>query len=170
MVLAVSFVLPGDRALLPPSSADMFLSKPGWAELNSASLDASIGASGPHDFAVRCNIPRPLAVDRSQAFRQPALQSHRAQNAAASTAPLPASVTIMIRPSCGVGWREFVEMICPTGEVKYFCKGDSTQKCPTGKSLEQIRRISSPQGLRAFSLRSWRTITWQAPLIARWRW
>src|SRR6266702_4732846 len=35
-------------------------------------LDASVGASGPHDFAVRCNISRPLAVDRSQAFRQPA--------------------------------------------------------------------------------------------------
>jgi hypothetical protein len=33
-----------------------------------------------------------------------------------------------------VGWREFIEMICPTGEAKYFCKGDSTQKCPTGKS------------------------------------
>jgi hypothetical protein len=30
----------------------------------------------------------------------------------------------MIRPSGGVGWREFVEMICPTGEAKYFCKGD----------------------------------------------
>src|SRR5258708_38262646 len=68
-------------------------------------LDASVGASGPRDFAVRCNISRPLAVDRSQVF-QLALQSHRAQNAAASTAPLPASVTIMIRPSCGVGWRE----------------------------------------------------------------
>ena len=62
MVLTVSFVLSGDRALLPPSSADMFLSKPGWADLNSARLDASIGASGPHDFAVRCNIVRQLAV------------------------------------------------------------------------------------------------------------
>src|SRR5216683_5433987 len=30
--------LPGDRALLPPSSADMFLSKPGRADLNSANL------------------------------------------------------------------------------------------------------------------------------------
>jgi hypothetical protein len=29
----------------------------------------------------------------------------------------------MIRPSCGVGWREFVEMICPTAKAKYFCKG-----------------------------------------------
>ncbi len=68
-------------------------------------LDASVGASGPHDFAVRGNISRPHAVDRSQAFRQPTLRSRRAQNAAASTASHPASVTIMIRPSCGVGWR-----------------------------------------------------------------
>jgi hypothetical protein len=37
-----------------------------------------------------------------------------------------------------VGWREFVEMICPTGEAKYFCKGDSTQKCPTGKSPDGV--------------------------------
>jgi hypothetical protein len=35
--------LPGDRACLPPSPAD----------LSSAKLDASVGASGPHDFAVR---------------------------------------------------------------------------------------------------------------------
>jgi hypothetical protein len=69
-------------------------------------------------------------------FKEPALRSRRAQNAAASTASLPAFVTIAIRPSCGVGWREFVEMICPTGEAKYFCKGDSTEKCPTGKSLD----------------------------------
>ncbi|MEY2525613.1 MAG: hypothetical protein QOE73_384, partial [Verrucomicrobiota bacterium] len=54
---------------------------------------------GPHDFAVRCNISRPHAVDRSQAFRRPALRSRRAQNAAASTASHPASVTIAIRPS-----------------------------------------------------------------------
>ena len=33
----------------------------------------------------------------------------------ASTASHPAFATIMIRPSCGVGWRELVEMICPTG-------------------------------------------------------
>src|SRR5450631_3358681 len=59
-------------------------------------LDASVGASGPHDFAVRCNISRPRAGDRSQVFR-PALRSHRAQNAAASTTTHPAFVTIMIR-------------------------------------------------------------------------
>jgi hypothetical protein len=43
MVLTVSFVLPGDRACLPPSSADMFLSKPGWADLNSANLTPASG-------------------------------------------------------------------------------------------------------------------------------
>jgi hypothetical protein len=47
----------------------------------------------------------------------------------------------MIRPSCGVGWRGVVEMICPTGEAKYFCKRGWTRlstKRPTGKSLEPI--------------------------------
>src|SRR6195256_3600188 len=93
--------LPGDRALLPPSSADMWLVRARLGRLAFRELDASVGASGPHDFAVRSNISRPLAVDHSQAFRQPALQSRRAQNAAASTASRPASVTIAIRPSVG---------------------------------------------------------------------
>src|SRR3981189_1886435 len=76
--------LPGDRALLPPLSADMFcLSPVGPTQLRE--LDASVGASGPHDFAVRSNISRQRAVDRSQIF-QSALRSLRAQNAAASTA------------------------------------------------------------------------------------
>jgi hypothetical protein len=35
--------LPGDRACLPPSSAKIAFRE----------LDASVGASGPHDFAVR---------------------------------------------------------------------------------------------------------------------
>src|SRR6266702_5505114 len=35
--------LPGDRALLPPSPTDMFLSKPDWADLNSANLTPASG-------------------------------------------------------------------------------------------------------------------------------
>ena len=67
--------------------ADMFcLSPVGPTQLRE--LDASVGASGPHDFAVRCNISRQHAGDRSQVFR-PALRSHRAQDAAASTASAP---------------------------------------------------------------------------------
>jgi hypothetical protein len=38
----------GDRALLPPSPAEDF----------SRQLDASVGASGPHDFAVRVSAIR----------------------------------------------------------------------------------------------------------------
>ena len=46
--------LPGDRALLPPSSADIACQNPvGPTCLRE--LDASVGASGPHDFAVRSN-------------------------------------------------------------------------------------------------------------------
>jgi hypothetical protein len=97
--------LPGDRALLPPSSADMFcLSPVGPTQLRE--LDASVGASGPHDFAVRSNISRQHAGDRSRVFRL-ALRSHRAQNAAASTASHPAFLTIMTRPLCGVGCEKF---------------------------------------------------------------
>jgi hypothetical protein len=78
--------LPGDRALLPPSPADMFLSKPGWADLNSANLTP---ASGRQDHTTSPYAATSLVCslgDRSQAFRQPALRSRRAQNAAASTA------------------------------------------------------------------------------------
>src|SRR5258705_579552 len=79
----------------------MFLSKPGWADLNSANLTP---ASGRQDHTTSpyaaTSLVRSLG-DRSQAFRQPALQPRRAQNAAASTASHPASVTIAIRPSVG---------------------------------------------------------------------
>ena len=103
MVLTVSFVLsPVTGLFCHRRPADMFLSKPGWADLNSANLTP---ASGRQDhttspYAATSFVSSPF--DRSQAFRQPALRSHRAQNAAASTASHPASVTIAIRPS--VGW------------------------------------------------------------------
>jgi hypothetical protein len=122
------------------------LSKPGRADLNSADLTP---ASGCQDHTIlpyaATSLVRSLG-DRSRASStRPAIR--RAQNAAASTASHPASVTIAIRPCGGVGWREFVEMICPTGEAKYFCKGDSTQKCPTGKS---------PAANHSFVQLSWR--------------
>src|ERR1700730_3331280 len=117
--------------------ADIVLSKPGWVDLNSANLTPASGRQDHTILPSAKSVSRQHAGDRSRVFRL-ALQSHRAQNAAASTATHPAFVTIMIRPSCGVGWREFVEMICPTGEAKYFCKGDWTQKCPTGKSDREV--------------------------------
>src|ERR1700730_12431338 len=47
MVLRLIRAVPGDRALLPPSSAG-----------KSRDLNASVGASGPHDFAVRISTAR----------------------------------------------------------------------------------------------------------------
>src|SRR3954464_14583369 len=46
-------------------------------------------------------VVRLRAVDRSRAFRQPALRSRHTPDAAASIASHPASVTIAIRPSGG---------------------------------------------------------------------
>ena len=54
--------LPGDRACLTPSSADMACLKPGRARHASANLTPTTEASGPHDFAVRSNIVRQRAV------------------------------------------------------------------------------------------------------------
>src|SRR6202047_2441436 len=66
--------LPGDRACLPPSLVKVALYQ----------LDASVGASGPHDFAVRRSAPSSEAPP-------------------ASTASRPAFVTIASRPSKGTG-------------------------------------------------------------------
>jgi hypothetical protein len=90
--------LPGDRACLPPSPAELACPRPvGPTCLRK--LDASVGASGPHDFAVRACVARQRAVDRSRAEAR--LPSRHTPNAAASTASRPASVTIAIRPSLG---------------------------------------------------------------------
>jgi len=58
-------------------------------------------------------------------FIEPALQSRRAQNAAASTASRAASVTIAIRPSVG-GMARVLEVIWVRREWKYFWKQDWT--------------------------------------------
>jgi hypothetical protein len=130
--------LPGDRALLPPSPTDMFLSKPGWADSNSANLTP---ASGRQDhttspYAATSFVSSPF--DRSRAFRQPALQPRCAPDAAASTASHPASVTIMIRPSEG-GTAEDVKVIWVKRKTKFFREGGWT-----GESLICPLRANQP--------------------------
>ena len=103
-------------------------------------LDARVGASGPHDFAVRDqHLSSACLVIAHKSFDPPCDPVAR-KTLPRPPHPHPASVTIAIGPSGGVGWREFVEMICPTGEAKYFCKGDwtgfSTAR-PSGKSIAQ---------------------------------
>jgi hypothetical protein len=57
---------PGDRAFLPPSSCGLTMSrKPGRARHISAKFDASVGASGLHDFAVRACPAKALAGPRT---------------------------------------------------------------------------------------------------------
>ena len=103
MVLTVYFALSPVTGLFCHRRQRMYgSSAPGRADLPSANLTP---ASGRQDHTTSPYATTSLVGslgDRSQVFR-PALQSHRAQNAAASTAFHPASVTIMIRPSCGVG-------------------------------------------------------------------
>ncbi|OIQ76489.1 hypothetical protein GALL_418260 [mine drainage metagenome] len=75
--------LPGDRAFLPPSPAKTCFRQ----------LDASVGASGPHDFAVRNNAarhaslwrpPHPAPNVRDDAYA-PLAEAGRRINKAAST-------------------------------------------------------------------------------------
>src|SRR4030088_3096054 len=115
MVLTVSFVLSPVTGLFCHRRQRIKVLSKRSGRLNLRELDASVGASGPHDFAVRNNISRPLAFDRSWSETRPA--TRRAQNAAASIASHPNVRDDGQRPSCGVGWRESVEMICPTGEA-----------------------------------------------------
>src|SRR4030081_3204891 len=68
-------------------------------------LDTSNGCQDHTALLSAAIVVRLRAVDRSRAFRQPALPSRHTPNAAASTASHPASVTIAIRPLCGTGRR-----------------------------------------------------------------
>ena len=88
----------GDRAFLPPSSAEVAFRQ----------LDASIGASGPHDFAVR-------------------LSMHSSRAPQASTASRATFVTIAKRPFVhGHGTAGLMDLIWAKCEAKYFYGNDWT--------------------------------------------
>jgi hypothetical protein len=87
-------------------------------------LDTSVGASGPHDFAVRFS-----------AIRQERIRVHRIPSRNRDD---------RVSPLCGTGQGELVEMICPTGKAEYFCKGGWTGKsliCPSGKSVDVYNQV-----------------------------
>jgi hypothetical protein len=58
--------LPGDRALLPPSPADIVLSLPGWADKTSANLTPASGRQDHTILPSAISISRQRAIDRSQ--------------------------------------------------------------------------------------------------------
>jgi hypothetical protein len=75
----------------------------------------------PHDFAVSVS-----------AVRQERIRVHRIP---------PRNRDDRVSPLCGTGRAELLEMICPTGEAKYFCKGDSTEELkmrPSGDVYDQV--------------------------------
>src|SRR5450755_4748347 len=77
----------------------MVLHCPVGLNKTSTRLDASVGASGPHDFAVRESISRLRAGYRSQvSSTRPAIPS-RARRCRVHRIPYPTSVTIAKRPS-----------------------------------------------------------------------
>ena len=65
----------------------------------SAKLDASVGASGPHGFAVRSNVVRPARLAIAHEVELAPRLLLRA-DALASTTSRPAFVTTRDRPSC----------------------------------------------------------------------
>ena len=82
-------------------------------------LDASVGASGPHDFAVRCNISRPRAVDRSRIQRtRPAIPS-RAKRCRVHRIP-PRVRDDHDTPLWWGGMPEVLKVIWGEWEQKYF--------------------------------------------------
>jgi len=127
MVLRLIRALPGDRALLPPSLSRNCVPR---------KLSASVGAPGPHDFAVRFSA----LVSRHQSV-------HRI--------PHPTSVTIAIRPSCRGGTVRTLRLIWVSEKAKYFLRGGWTgesKNSPSGKSvaLAAVLRASPNLILRIF--------------------
>jgi hypothetical protein len=97
---------PGDRAFLSPSSSGYGLSAPGRADFTSAGLDAGVEASGPHDFAVRTSLVRTLLIAHGP-FANPPCNPVARKTLPRPPHSTPRFLTIMIRPSCGVGCEKF---------------------------------------------------------------
>src|SRR3954447_23966116 len=114
--------LPGDRALLSPSSCEYGWSAPGRADFASARLDASVEASGPHDFTVRTSTVRPARLCSLTGWTPPCDHKLRADTAAA-TASRPALVTIAKRPSVGAERRGHEGVSPRTGREKFLQMG-----------------------------------------------
>ena len=96
--------LPGDRACSTLAESAF---APVRADIAFHRLDASVGASGPHDFAVRVSTVRPRKIL--------ALRCHRVHRI-----PRPTSVTIAKRPSVQGGTARDMQVIWVKRERKYF--------------------------------------------------
>ena len=127
--------LPGDRACLPPSPADMFLSKPGWADATSANLTP---ASGRQDHTTSPSASSAVvlhAANRSRRAIRPALASH-AQHCCVHRTP-PRVRDDHDTPLWWGGMATVLDLIWVRWQQIFFGKSeikDSTPNGPTGKS------------------------------------
>src|SRR6267142_1483826 len=120
MVLTVSFVLsPVTGLFCHRRPADMFLSKPGWADLNSANLTP---ASGRQDHTIlpyaATSLVRSL-LTAHKSFNSPCNPIAR-KTLPRPPHPIPTFVTIMIRPSSRDGMARTCRDDLPDGESKTF--------------------------------------------------
>ena len=109
----------GDRAFLPPSPAGNpanLTPASGRQDHTTSPSARPVYAKG---YARLCASPPKLWRRRK---RHSSAQYFIAPDVRASIASNPASVTIAIRPSRGVGRLESIKLLLPIGEAKYFCK------------------------------------------------
>ena len=114
------------------------MSKPGWADLNSASLTP---ASGRQDhttspYAATSFVSSPF--DRSQALANPPCNPRLVPNAAASTASRPAFVTIAKRPSVGRDGESSRIDLGQVGTEIFFGKSEKRLDSPGNSLVGQI--------------------------------
>jgi hypothetical protein len=100
--------LPGERALLPPSSRG-YVACP--RPVGPTCLPRNLTpASGRQDHTISPSaaiVSRQRAVDRSQEHKNPPCDPIARKTLPRPPHPSPTYVTIMIRPSCGVGCENF---------------------------------------------------------------
>jgi hypothetical protein len=121
---------------------------PGWADMPPRTWRQQ-RASGPHGFAVRCNIVRLRALDRSQA--KPALRSRPRADAAASTASHPNVRDDHDTPPLRDGMVDDMWVIWVRRKQKYFLSWGWTglsKNSLSGKSLAARKARNSASVLR----------------------
>ena len=109
-------------------------SAPGRADLPSADLTPTTEASGPHDFTVRFGTARRHVLKIAHRPEEPALPSHRAHGAAASTASRPYVRDDGQRPFLGDRMAGVLKVICPTSKAKI---------CPSGYFVAAMAAIKA---------------------------
>jgi hypothetical protein len=87
--------------------ADIVLSLPGWADRTPQNLTPASGRQDHTILPSAAIVSRQRAIDRSRGHKNPPCDPIARKTLPRPSHPSPTSVTIAIRPSCGVGCEEF---------------------------------------------------------------